>query len=96
LSLHVFVRFDSRPGQEEQLREELLAVLEPTRGEPGCLDIHLYEEKSASGAFFIHSSWKDEAAFDAHPQFPHMKRFLGVVGDLVTNPVKAVRTRQIG
>jgi len=80
----------------EQLREELLAVLEPTRSEPGCLDIHLYEEKNASGAFFIHSCWKDEAALDAHPQFPHMKRFLGLVGDLVTNLVRAVRTRQIG
>jgi quinol monooxygenase YgiN len=96
LSLHVFVRFDSRPGRAEQLSKELRALLEPTRAEPGCLDIHLYEEKSTSGAFFIHSSWKDDAAFDAHPQFPHMKRFLGVVGDLVTNPVKAVRTRQIG
>jgi quinol monooxygenase YgiN len=55
-----------------------------------------YEEKSASGTFFIHSIWKDEAAFDAHAQFPHMKRFLGLVGDFATNPVRAVRTRQIG
>jgi quinol monooxygenase YgiN len=73
----------------------LLAVLESTRAEPGCIDIHLYEEKSAAGTFFIHSSWSDEAAFDAHAQFPHMKRFLGLLDDLVTNPVKAVRTRQI-
>jgi quinol monooxygenase YgiN len=95
LSFHVFVRFDARPGQLDQLRNELLAILSPTRAEPGCIDIHLYEEKSASGTFCIHSSWKDEAAFDAHAQLPHMKRFLGLVDHLVTNPVKAVRTRQI-
>jgi hypothetical protein len=44
---------------------------------------------------FIPSTAKDEGAFDAHAQFPHTKRFLGLLGDLLTNPVKAVRTRQI-
>jgi len=95
LSFHVFVRFDARPGELDRLRNELLAILDPTRAEPDCIDIHLYEEKSASGTFFIHSGWRDEAAFDAHAQLPHMKRFLGLVDDLVSNPVKAVRTRQI-
>lgn len=89
------MRFDAKPGKLDNLRNELLSILEPTRAEPGCIAIHLYEEGSAPGTFFIHSSWKDEAAFDAHAQFPHMKRFLASVGDLVTNPVKAVRTRQI-
>jgi quinol monooxygenase YgiN len=95
LSFHVFVRFDAKPGQLDALRNELLSILEPTRAEPGCIVIRLYEEKKASGTFFIHSTWQDEAAFDVHAQFPHMKRFLGLIGDLVTNPVKAVRTHQI-
>jgi Antibiotic biosynthesis monooxygenase len=56
---------------------------------------YISTRKAASGTFFIHSTWKDEGAFDAHAQFPHMKRFLGLLGDLVTNPVKAVRTRQM-
>lgn len=95
MSFHTFVRFDAKPGQLDILRNELLSVLEPTRAEPGCIAIHLFEENSSSGTFFIHSTWKDEAAFDAHAQFPHMKRFLALVPDLVKNPVKAVRTRQI-
>jgi quinol monooxygenase YgiN len=89
------LRFDVKPGQLDSLRNELLSILQATRAEPGCIDLHLYEEKSASGTFFIHSTWKEESAFDAHAQFPHMKRFLGLLGDLVTDPVKAVRTRQI-
>jgi quinol monooxygenase YgiN len=96
LSLHVFVRFDARPGKLEQLRAEVTSILEPTRAEPGCIDIHLYEEKSASGTFFIHSIWKDDAAIDTHLQLSHMKRFLGILDELVSNSVKAVRTRQIG
>ena len=95
MSLHTFVHFDAKPGQLDLLRQELLALLKPTRAEPGCLVIHLFEQQGPSGTFIIHSLWQDEAAFDAHVQFPHMKRFLAVVPDLVTNPVKAIRTQQI-
>ncbi len=95
MSLHVFVRLYAKPDRVDQLRTEVRSIVGPTRAEPGCLDIHLYEEKSASGTLFIHSIWKDEAAIDAHAQFPHMKRFLALLDDLVTSPVKAVRTRQI-
>jgi quinol monooxygenase YgiN len=34
-------------------------------------------------------------AFDAHAHLPHMKRFLGLVGELITHPLQAVRTKQI-
>jgi quinol monooxygenase YgiN len=96
LSLDVFVRFDARPGKLEQLRDELVLILEPTRAESCCIDIGLYEETNGSGTLIIHSTWASEAAFDAHAQLPHMKRFLNLVGELIANPVKAVRTRQIG
>ena len=73
----------------------MLEIIEPTRSEPGCLEIHLYEAKNVPGTLFIHSVWKDDAAIDAHAQFPHMKRFLAALDALVTNQVKAVRTQQI-
>jgi hypothetical protein len=38
---------------------------------------------------------QDEAAFDAHPKLPHMARFLGLAPELVTHPVKGIRTKQI-
>jgi quinol monooxygenase YgiN len=95
LPLDIFVRFDARPGKLEQLRDELVLILEPTRAESGCVGIRLYEETGSSGTLIIHSRWADEAAFDAHAQLPHVQRFLSLVGELVTNHVKAVRTRQI-
>jgi quinol monooxygenase YgiN len=95
MPLHTFVRFDAKPGQLEFLRRELLCLLNPTRAEPGCLDIHLFEEKGPSGTFVIHSRWQDEAAFNNHVELPHMKRFRALVPGLVTNTVKAIRTHQI-
>lgn len=96
MTLHVFVRFEPRPGKERTLHDELRLILEPTRAEAGCIRIHLYESARDPLLFFIHSEWTDEAAFEAHAELPHMKRFLGLVGELITHPLKAVRTKQIG
>jgi quinol monooxygenase YgiN len=95
MPLYTFVRFDPVPGKEQQLRDELLRVLDPTRAEPGCLRIHLFESTRGAVTFIIHSECIDEADFDAHAKLPHMTRFLAAVRDLVTNPLQAVRTSRI-
>ena len=96
MPLHTFVRFEPMPGKQDLLRGELRILLEPTRAEPGCIRIHLYEAVRAPLVFYIHSEWVDETAFEAHAKLPHMTRFLGLVGGLVTHPVKGIRTNQIG
>lgn len=95
MPLHAFVRFEAIPEREQQLRAELKSLLGPTRAEPGCIRIHLYEALREPLVFYIHSEWVDEAAFDAHRKLPHMTRFLGLAGGLVTHPVKGLRMKQI-
>ena len=95
MPLHTFVHFEPIPGKEQQLREELRSLLDPTRAEPGCIRIHLYEALRDPLVFYIHSEWVDEAAFDKHAKLPHMTRFLSLAGALVTHPVKGIRTKQI-
>lgn len=94
--MHTFVRFEPIAGKEQQIREELRLLLEPTRAEPGCVRIHLFEALRDPLIFYIHSEWVDEAAFDAHPKLPHMTRFLSIAAELVTRPVRGIRTKQIG
>jgi quinol monooxygenase YgiN len=96
LPLHVFVRFEPRLGKRNQLFDELMLILDPTRAESGCIQIHLYESTRDPVAFFIHSEWTDEEAFDAHSKLPHMMRFLGIVDELITHSLRAVRTKQLG
>jgi len=92
MPLHIFARLEPKPGKELQLRDELTLVLEPTRAEPGCVRIHLYESARAPLIYFIHSEWVDEPAFDAHVQLPHTVRFVTQAGGLITHPLQAVRT----
>jgi quinol monooxygenase YgiN len=96
MPLYIFARLEPRPGKELQLRDELMRVVEPTRAEPGCLRINLYESTRGPLTYFIHSAWIDEAAFDAHIELPHTVRFTAQVENLITHPLHPVRTRQIG
>jgi quinol monooxygenase YgiN len=96
MPLYIFARLDPKPGNELQIRDELMHVLEPTRAEPGCVRIHLYESTRGPLAYFIHSEWIDEGAFDAHVEMPHTQRFAAAVDDLIVHPLKAVRTKQVG
>jgi hypothetical protein len=36
----------AKPGQEDAVREVLVALVEPTRKEPGCLCYNLHQSKS--------------------------------------------------
>ena len=40
-----------------------------------CVGIHLYECVRGEEDFIIHSQFTEAAAFDAHAELPHMKRF---------------------
>lgn len=70
-------------------------VLEPTRGEPGCIRINLYEATRGPAVFYLHSEWVDEAAFEEHARLPHTLDFLSVLDELITHPLQALRTKQI-
>ena len=96
MPLYIFARLEPKPGKELQLRDELLHVLEPTRAEPGCLRIHIYESTRGPLTYLIHSEWIDEPAFDAHVEMPHTQRFASAAAGLMTHPLQAVRTKQIG
>jgi len=95
LSLHFFVRFEPVRGREMEFREELLRTVAPSRAEPGCLAMHVFESIRVPRTFAIHSEWADEAAFDVHAQLPHTLRFLQAAERLLTHPVQGLRTREI-
>ncbi len=96
MPLDVFVRFQCKPGREEQLKLALLAILAPTRAEPPCLEISLFASRGKPSIFFIHSVWEDEAGFEAHARLPHMAAFLSAVGEWIEQGVEATRTERIG
>lgn len=96
MSIHSILRFEPLPGREAEFRDELLRVNGPSRAEPGCLSIDVFESLREPIVFAIHSEWVDEAAFEWHATLPHTLRFLAAAEKLLPHPVKGLRLRQIG
>lgn len=95
MSLHFLVRFEPKPGKEAEFREALMRVNGPSREEPGCISIEVFESIREPRVFAIHSEWVDEAAFEVHAKLPHTLEFLATARELLTHPVQGVRTTKI-
>src|SRR5262249_165203 len=75
MELFIFARFPARTGNEGAVAAAILDGLAPTRAEPGCVSSHGYRSIRDPQLFFIHSRWKDQAAFELHATLPHTVRF---------------------
>jgi len=96
MELFIFARFRARPGHEGAVAETLRDVLAPSREEPGCLSIHAFRSIRDPQLFYIHSRWKDEAAFEDHAGLPHTVRFVERVQLLIDHPLDVTRAERIG
>jgi quinol monooxygenase YgiN len=96
MELFIFARFHAHAGHESAAADALLDVLAPTRGEPGCLSIHAFRSSRDPRLFYIHSRWKDEAAFERHAGLPHTIRFVARIEPLIDHPLDVTRAERIG
>jgi len=95
MDLFIFARFHARPGQEDAVESALRDTVAPSREEPGCLSIHAFRSVRDRRLFYIHSRWKDEAAFEVHAGLPHTVRFIERVAPLIDHPLDVNRTERI-
>ena len=95
IEMFFFGRFHAHPGNAGTVAAVLIDVLAPSREEPGCLSIHAFRSIRDPQLFYIHSRWKDEAAFEEHAGLPHTLRFLERVEPLIDHPLDLTRAEKI-
>ena len=95
MELFIFARFHARPGHEEAVESALRDTVSPSREEGGCLSIHAFRSVRDRRLFYIHSRWKDEAAFEVHAGLPHTVRFVERVAPLIDHSLDVNRTERI-
>ncbi len=91
MEIFIFARFHARPGNEPAVKEALREVVIASREEDGCIGIDSFRSIRDPQLFYIHSRWRDEAAFDKHAMLPHTVRFIELVEPLIDHPVEAQR-----
>ena len=69
------VHMEAVPGHEDELAAQLLALVEPTRREPGCLVYQLHRDPESRGKFMFYERFVSQEALDSHTASPHLTRF---------------------
>jgi quinol monooxygenase YgiN len=60
------------PQNLDRFRPHMLAMLEASRAEDGCIEYSYAEDVAESGLIRVFEAWRDQAALDAHFATPHM------------------------
>jgi quinol monooxygenase YgiN len=82
----VFALVKAKPGMEETVKQELLALVVPTRTEEGCINYDLHQSLENKGHFRFYENWTSKELLDRHLQSAHVKRFIGKMDQLLAEP----------
>jgi len=84
----VVARMRALVGKVDELGEELVGLVGPTRLEDGCLQYDLQESVEERGVFLFYEIWESKAALDVHLERPLLKAFFAKEGELVDGGVE--------
>jgi quinol monooxygenase YgiN len=86
--LTVVAEMKAKAGREEDLRKALLALIEPTRREDGCVQYDLHVHTDDPGRFVFYENWASEAHLDRHAASAHLTAFLDASERLLEAPMR--------
>jgi quinol monooxygenase YgiN len=84
--LSVVAELKARPGKEDELRQLLLSLIEPTHAEEGCVQYDLHVHTGDPGRFVFYENWTSREHLDRHLSSPHLTTAVGAAGDLLAEP----------
>ena len=73
----------ARAGQSEMLGNALLALVEPSRAEAGCISYDVHRSNDDPDLWMVYENWRSAADLQMHFTLPHMQDFVDKVPVLV-------------
>ncbi|MEH3075967.1 MAG: putative quinol monooxygenase [Quadrisphaera sp.] len=93
--LTVVATMRARAGKEEELRDALVSLVEPTSHEAGYVNYDLHQNLEDRCEFAFYENWESPDHLDAHLAAPHLVEFVGKIPDLLDGPLVVRRMRRI-
>ena len=87
-SVTVLARIKAKGGMEERVKQELLALVAPTRAEAGCINYDLHQSADDPTLFMFYENWKSKEDLDQHMEMPYLKALAEKGGELFAAPVE--------
>lgn len=85
-TLTLIATLKAKPGEEDRLRAELDAMVQPSLAEPGCLAYRPYVDPNDPASIAIIEEWVDKAALDFHFTTPHFHKVKAVLDEILAEP----------
>lgn len=79
--------FEAKPGKEVELRAQLHAGAVESWKEAGVRAYTVHELIDKPGTFMNIEVYGSESDFKSHLETPHVQSFLGMLDDLLANPL---------
>ncbi|WP_404425585.1 putative quinol monooxygenase [Thalassospira australica] len=77
----------AKPGKETELGERLLALVEPSRAEEGCISYDIHQSNDDPAIWMAYENWRSDEDLALHFETPYLRAF-GTLGDeLLAEPV---------
>ena len=86
----VFASFYPKKNKSDEVKQIILAMINPTRAEEGNEIYNFYETKNNDGksiSYHLFEIYKDSAALDLHRNTAHYKNYRSKVIDLLDKPI---------
>ena len=95
--LTVIARMRAKEGKEQELREALEGLIEPTSQEKGYVNYDLHQGVEDPRWFFFYENWDSVEDLDAHLRAPHLVEFAGRLDEFLdeSGPLVIERLRRI-
>jgi quinol monooxygenase YgiN len=84
----VLALMKAKEGMEETVRQELLALVKPTRSEPACINYDLHQARDDKSQFMFYENWKSMEDLAKHLETPHLKAWRQKADGLLTKPME--------
>ncbi len=79
--------FEAKAGKADELRKQLHSGASQSWKESGVKSYAVHELIDRPGVFMNIEVYENEAAFKSHLETDHVKAFLGMLDDLLANPL---------
>jgi quinol monooxygenase YgiN len=87
MAITVVSRIKAKAGMEEELKKELMALINPTRSEEGCINYDLHQSTDNKSLFLFYENWTSKDALDEHMNKPHLDAFKKKDRKLIAEPL---------
>lgn len=85
-TLRVVAKAKAQPGKAETLKPILLALVDQTRQDPGCLSYHLLQGLDDPTEFVFVEEWANDGQMQAHLATSHVQQALAQAAPLLAEP----------